>query len=330
VAEVLTSPAFPADELEALRQENLAAIEQQRTEPDALAQTAYQRHMNPYPTGDPRYSPTLDELFAWYKAATLEQIRKFYTDLYGASNAQMAIVGDIDPNETAALVGKLFGNWKSPNGYTRVPRPYQAVEAMNQTIETPDKANAFFIAGLNLKMRDDDPDYPAMVLGNYMLGGGFLNSRLASRIRQKEGLSYGVGSQFQASPLDQAGMFVTFAIYAPQNETKLEAAFKEEVARALKEGFTDQEIKEAKSGYLQGRQVSRAQDGPLANRLAQDLFLKRTLQWDSDLEAKVAALTPAQVQAVAKKYLTPERRTALAVLPAPATKSATPATEGGF
>ncbi len=303
VAEVLTSPAFPADELEALRQENLAAIEQQRTEPDALAQTAYQRHMNPYPTGDPRYSPTLDELFAWYKAATLEQIRKFYTDLYGASNAQMAIVGDIDPNETAALVGKLFGNWKSPNGYTRVPRPYQAVEAMNQTIETPDKANAFFIAGLNLKMRDDDPDYPAMVLGNYMLGGGFLNSRLASRIRQKEGLSYGVGSQFQASPLDQAGMFVTFAIYAPQNETKLEAAFKEEVARALKEGFTDQEIKEAKSGYLQGRQVSRAQDGPLANRLAQDLFLKRTVQWDSDLETKVAALTPAQVQTALQKYV---------------------------
>ena len=152
-------------------------------------------------------------------------------------------------------------------------------------------------------MRDDDPDYPALVLGNYMLGGGFLNSRLATRIRQKEGLSYGVGSQFQASPLDQAGMFVTFAIYAPQNETKLEAAFKEEVARALKDGFTDQEIKEAKSGYLQGRQVSRAQDGPLANRLAQDLFLKRTLKWDTDLEAKIAALTPAQVQSALQKYI---------------------------
>jgi zinc protease len=259
--------------------------------------------MNPYPKGDPRYAATLDESLEWYKAATLEQVRRFYTDLYGASNAQMAVVGDIDPTETAALVGKLFGAWKSPNGYTRVPRPYQAVETMNQAIETPDKANAFFIAGLNLNLGDDDPDYPALVLGNYMLGGGFLNSRLATRIRQKEGLSYGVGSQFQASPLDQAGMFVTFAIYAPENETKLEAAFKEEVARALKEGFTDQEIKEAKSGYLQGRQVSRAQDGPLANRLAQDLFLKRTLKWDTDLEAKIAALTPAQVQSALQKYI---------------------------
>jgi zinc protease len=307
LAEVLTSPAFPSDELEALRQENLAAIEQQRTEPDALAQTAYGRHMNPYPTGDPRYSPTLDELFGWYKATTLDQVKRFYADLYGASNAQMAIVGDIDPAETAALVGKLFGSWKSPSGYTRVPRPYQAVAPENQAIETPDKANAFFIAGLNLKMRDDDPDYPAMVLGNYMLGGGFLNSRLASRIRQKEGLSYGVGSQFQASPLDQNGSFVTFAIYAPQNEAKLEAAFKEEIARALKDGFTDQEIKEAKSGYLQGRQVSRAQDGPLANRLSQDLFLKRTMKWDTDLEAKITALTPAQVQAALQKYIDPAK-----------------------
>ena len=77
--------------------------------------------------------------------------------------------------------------------------------ALHTSIEAPDKANAFFIAGLNLKLRDDDPDYPALVLGNYMLGGGFLNSRLAVRIRQKEGLWYGVGSQFQASALDQSG-----------------------------------------------------------------------------------------------------------------------------
>ena len=91
-------------------------------------------------------------------------------------------------------------------------------------------------------MRDDDPDYPALVLGNYMLGGGFLNSRLAVRIRQKEGLSYGIGSQFAASPLDKSGSFVAFAIYAPQNVAKLEKAFREEIDRVLKDGFTAQEV----------------------------------------------------------------------------------------
>ena len=113
---------------------------------------------------------------------------------------------------------------------------------------------------MTLNVREDDPDYPALVLGNYMLGGGFLNSRLGTRIRQKEGISYGVGSQLQASPLDKSGVFITFAIYAPQNVERLEAAFKEEIARALKDGFTEDEVKAAKSGWLQSRQVSRAQD----------------------------------------------------------------------
>ena len=110
---------------------------------------------------------------------------------------------------------------------------------MNRAIETPDKANAIFFAGMQLPVRDDDPDYPALVLGNYMLGGGFLNSRLAVRVRQKEGLSYGVGSQFNASSLDKVGNFMVYAIYAPQNLGKLEAAIDEEVRRAISTGFTD-------------------------------------------------------------------------------------------
>ena len=79
-----------------------------------------------------------------------------------------------------------------------------------QSFETPDKAQAFFVAGMNLNLRDDDPDYPALVFGNYMLGGGFLNSRLVARIRVKEGLSYGVGSQLNAAPLDKSGGFLAY------------------------------------------------------------------------------------------------------------------------
>src|SRR5262249_52442758 len=156
-----------------------------------------------------------------------EAARSFYTDFYGASNGDLAVVGDFDAKEIAALTAELFGNWKSPKSFTRVPNLYQDVPAVNRSFEAPDKANAFFIAGENLPLRDDDPDYPALVLGNYMLGGGFLNSRLEVRIRQKEGISYGVGSQLQASPLDKAASFVAFAIYAPQNAARLEAAFDE-------------------------------------------------------------------------------------------------------
>ncbi|HVT03406.1 MAG TPA: pitrilysin family protein [Thermoanaerobaculia bacterium] len=303
VAEVLRDPIFPASELDQLKQEELAQIEQQKSDPQAMASVAFGRHTTRYPKGDVRYVSTPDEDVTDVKTATLEEMKKFYSDFYGASNGELAVVGDFDPKEVSSLAADLFGNWKSPQPFTRVARQYQEVPMLNQSLEAPDKANAFFLAGMNLNLRDDDPDYPALVLGNYMLGGGFLNSRLATRIRQKEGLSYGVGSQFNASPLDKNGSFVTFAIYAPQNVTKLEAAFKEEIARALKDGFAEQEIAEAKSGYLQSRQVSRAQDGGLARTLAADLFLARTLAWDADIEKKIGALTADQITAAMRRHL---------------------------
>ena len=309
VAEVLREPAFPETELEQLRQENLAAIEQQKSDPNAIAQIAFGRHMTPYPKGDVRYVETLEETLADYTATSLAAVRQFYSDYYGASNGDLAVVGDFDPAAAARLAAELFGDWKSPRPFTRVPRPYQEVAPLNQALPAPDKANAFFLAGVNLNMRDDDPDYPALVLGNYMLGGGFLNSRLASRIRQKEGLSYGIGSQLSASPIEKSGSFITFAIYAPQNVVKLEKAFQEEIERARKEGFTAQEIADAKAGYLQSRQVTRAQDGSLARTLETYLYLDRTLAWDEQMEKRIAALTAEGIHEALRRYIDPSKIT---------------------
>lgn len=309
VAEVLHEPAFPASEFDQLKQEELAGLEQQKSEPQAIAVTAFRRHISPYPKGDVRYVETVEESIADVKGATLDDVKKFYGDFYGASNGEMAVVGDFDAKEIEKLTGDLFGAWKSPQPYKRVPSVYQDVSAVNQSFNTPDKANSLFIAGLPLQIRDDSPDYPALTLGNYILGGGFLNSRLATRIRQKEGLSYGVGSQLNASPLDEYGAFLTFAISAPQNTTKVEAAFKDELARALKEGFTADEIAKAKAGWLQSRQVSRAQDRELAGKLEGYRFLNRTMAFDADFEQKVNALTSDQIVAALRKYLDPNKIT---------------------
>src|SRR5262249_52259383 len=236
VAEVLREPSFPAKEFEQLKQDRITGAEFQRSEPTSVAFTAFSRHMNPYPKGHVNYTPTVDESIADLKAVTLDDVKKFYSDFYGADHGELAVVGDFDDKEIAKLASELFGGWKSSRPFARVPQVYHNVESINKSFETPDKANAFFLAGMNLNLRDDDPDYPALVLGNYMLGGGFLNSRLAVRIRQKEGISYGVGSSFGASALDKAGSFLANAIYAPQNVTRLEAVFKEELERALKDG----------------------------------------------------------------------------------------------
>jgi zinc protease len=302
-AECLREPVFPASEFETLKQETLAGIEQGRSEPQQIAGNAFRRHLSPYPKGDVRYTPTTEEMIAEIQATTLADVKKFHADFYGASVGELAVVGDFDAREVIRLAGDLFGSWKSPKPYRRVPNAYREVTAVNKSFEAPDKANAFFIAGLNMPLRDDDPDYPALVLGNYMLGGGFLNSRLAVRIRQKEGLSYGVGSQFSASPLDKSGSFTTFAIYAPQNVSRLEAAFQEEIARVLKDGYEAKEIEEARSGWLQSRQVGRAQDAGLARTLAQNLYLARTLAWDADLEKKVQTLTAEEILSAMRRHI---------------------------
>lgn len=307
VAEVLREPSFPENEFEQLKEEELAEIEQQRTEPQAIAFNAIARHLNPYPKGDVRYVATPDEQIEEVKNVKLDEVKKFYEEFYGASQGELTVVGDFDEQEVKTLVAELFDNWKSRRPYRRIANVYHDVAAINKSFETPDKANAVFTAGLNLPLRDDDPDYPALVLGNYMLGGGFLNSRLAVRIRQKEGISYGVGSQLQASSLDKAGTFFGFAIYAPENVTRLETAFKEEIERMLKDGFTAEEVAAAKSGWLQSRQVSRSQDRELAGRLNSYLFLNRTLAWDRELEKRVEALTPEQIVAAMRRHIDPSK-----------------------
>lgn len=307
IAEILREPAFPAEEFEQLKQQQITNIESQRSEPTSIVFNEFSRYTNIYPKGHVFYSGTFDEEIADIKAVTLEEVKKFYQDFYGASNGQLTVIGDFDANEVKSLVNELFGNWKSKTQYKRIATEFREFAVVNKSFETPDKANAFFWAYQPLKLRDDDPDYPALVMGGYMLGGGFLNSRLAVRIRQKEGLSYGVGGSIGAGPLDYTGSFTANAIYAPQNVDKLEAAFKDEIEKMLKDGFTADELKAAKEGWLQSRQVSRANDGELAGRMNNFLFLNRTIAWDAAFEDKIRALTVEQVNAAIRKFIVPAK-----------------------
>jgi zinc protease len=307
VEEVLKEPVFPQDEFEKLKDERLTSIETQRSDPQSIAMMGIQRHINPYGKSDPRYIETFDEAVLSIKNLTLQEVKAFHKQFFGLSDATMSVVGDFDAEELKNLLTNLFGNWKSPSPYTRIESKAVPVTTLNQSFETPDKPNGFFVAAYNFEFRDDHSDYPALVLGNYMLGGGFLNSRLATRIRQKEGLSYGVGSRFSAGSLDPVGSFFAYAIYAPENVEKLEAAFNGEIAKVVSEGFTAEEIAAAKSGWSQSRTVSRAQDANLAGTLNQYLFVDRTLLWDEAFEKKVMALTVEEINTAMNKHLDPAK-----------------------
>ncbi len=302
VAEVLREPSFPESEFEQLRRASLTSIETERSDPSALAGLAISRHLNPYPPGHWLYNMTLEERAEHLKELRLEDAKRCYTDLVGASNGELAIVGDFDPDEITRLVNQLLGDWRSPSSYSRIPVSYRDVPPINQAIVTPDKANAVYRAGMNLKIRDDSPDFPALLLGNYLIGGGS-DSRLLRRVREQEGLSYSVGSYVSADSLDERGVFGVYAIYAPQNRVRVEALIMEEIRKALDQGFSAGEVENAKRGLLQARKVARTQDDALASRLAGYLFVGRTFAWDAELERRIAALTPREVQAALRRYL---------------------------
>ncbi len=305
VAQVLRYPSFPAQELETLKRERATALEESRLDPQQVAVRASRREGNPYPAGDPRYTPTLDEEIAWAEPVTQESLLKFHRQFYGARKAELAIVGDFDADQMRKLITELFANWKAPAAYARVPDPFVAKKPYSLKFELADKANAFLIGRLALPLNDLSPDYPAVLVANHVLGDA-PQSRLFERLRQKDGLSYGVGSFYQPNSFEANSRFGIYAIFAPENLERVRLGFAEEMAAALKDGFTDAEVKTAKEALMQERRLGRNEDGQVAGTLANQSYLGRTWSTSGQIDAAIEKLTTADVNATLRKFIKPE------------------------
>jgi zinc protease len=306
VAEALREPAFAPSEFEELKRAAAAGTEAQMSDPSARADVGLERYLHVYPPGHRNYTPTLEERLQWIERTTLADATACYRELFGATGAEFVAVGDFDPAELASAVEELFGTWRSPYRFERVPHRYFDRPGAEEVLPTPDKANAVLRAGMDVKMRDDDPDFPALLVANWLLGGTS-TARLPARIREKEGLSYSTYSGFSASQLDPVAGFRVAAIFAPQNRQRVEQALREELARAVREGFGAEEVEAGKKAILEARRLQRAQDRLLVSRLALYAYVGRTFAWDIDLEQKIARLTPEQVSAALRKYLDPKK-----------------------
>jgi zinc protease len=305
VAEILKEPSFPEAEFEQVRQQAIAGLESSRSEPETMVSIARSRHINPYPIEDPRATLTIDESIAELKKVTLDDVRKFYTDFYGASNVELAVVGDFDPAEIRTLTEQLLGSWKSPKPYTVIRRDWRGLTVINQTFQAPDKANAYLTAIMTFPMDQQDADYPYLFLANQIVGGD-PKSRMWKRIRETEGLSYSVNTGFSAGAQERFAQFSMAAIANPQNVPLVEAAFGDELVKVLRNGFTAEEVAVAKSAYLQDAQVSRSQDAALVGLLARQAELGRTMQREIDLEKKIAEATPEHLGLVLRKWINPQ------------------------
>lgn len=302
-AEMLREPAFPETEFDQIKKQRLTGLEAAKSDPQNLVTLAFQRAINPWPKDDVRYVSTIEEEIEETNRVTVEDAKKFYEQFYGASYGELVAVGSFDPAVLQKTAEELFGNWKTPAAWKRITTNYSPIKAQNQKIETPDKQNAFFEAGERVRMKDTDPDFPAMVLADQMFGGSSMGNRMFNRVRNQEGLSYGINSNFSAPVEGDAGFFLLAAIANPGNVPKVEASFLDEWKKMIQTGFTAQELADRKKAYLEERRVARAQDGQLARVIAIREEYGRTLQWDVDMDAKLEAVTLEQVNAVVKRHL---------------------------
>lgn len=308
VGKLLREPAFPAEPLEEARRQWLTGIERQRKEPESVVSNRVSRHGNPYPRGDLRHAQSFDEMEQDVKAVTQEQVRAFHRRFYSAAAGEFAAVGDLDEAAVRQALDQAFGAWKQPAGgalpFVRQPNPLVAVPPQRFVEITPDKANANLQGRLGLPLSDNHPDYPALSLANFIFGSGG-NSRLWKRIRETEGLSYDVRSVISWGSIEEHSSWHVSAIFAPQNQPKVEKALQEELARSLKDGFTAEEVQESVRALLNFRRLGRAQDGNLAGQLSNNLYLGRRFETSQRVDDALAKLTPAEVNAAWRKYIAP-------------------------
>jgi zinc protease len=309
LGQVLREPSLPESELGIIKRSELAELEATLTEPRDLAVNAVRRHMAPYQKGDPRYVATPQESIDMVKAVTINDLRKLYADFLGGTHGELAIVGDFDRAETAPLLESMLSDWKAPMPYAHISRSVKSESTGGfQQIETPDKANAMYFAALVFPMRDDNPDYAPLALGDFILGNQSLSSRLGNRVREKDGLSYGVVSMLGASDRDERTSLNIMAICNPNNMEKVRKDIDEELTLLLDKGIPDKrELVGAKQGYLRLAELARTEDASLVAILCENLNAGRTMNYYASLEKQISGLSGEDVVSVMRRWIDPKR-----------------------
>jgi zinc protease len=301
---ILKHANFPQSELTEYITQAVTSIKASMAEPGALASRSLARYTNPWPTDDVRYVPTFEEAIEQVEAIKRDDLVSFHNAFYGAGNITISAVGAFEPEAVIKSVSNSLKDWRKAPAYERIPYPYREVKPTLMRIDTPDKANAVYLAKLPLALQDDALDYPALVLGNYLLGGAS-NSRLWMRIRETDGLSYDVRSMLSASAFEPSGTWTFSGIFAPQSWEKFETALSQEFDRALTDGFSEQEVADGVESLINLRQLTRAQDGALANAWINYLQENRTFAWSAEFDEKLEALDAEAVNTALRKYLKP-------------------------
>ena len=309
-AEVMQHPNLPQDAFDRIKKAQLAGIEASREQLGTLRLEAVRglyneaRHVK---MGDPDYISSLDERLDETRRTELADVRTFYQRYWSADQARVAVVGAV-PDGLEAAVEQLFGSWKKADAprFVRWISPQVNIPAARVDVQANDKTNAELHMGERFALNSQDADYMPLILAVQVFGAGGMETRLSTRVRRNEGLSYGIGASLQAPFYGNDAGLVVRGSYAPQNRDKVIAIVKEELARMGTEGITADELARARHDVLESWKQSRSSDGALAGTLNFLTEIGKSWPYEAEQEARLNAVTLEQANAAWRKYVRPE------------------------
>jgi zinc protease len=302
LAEVLRTPTFPEDELEKEKKRLVGSIRQQQ---DQTSIRAYERAMaRIYPPPHPLHRLRGPERIGRAEALTRRDLETFYAERYGAGSFVLVVVGDVDAERLLDRLEADFGDW-APGPPTPIAAPsVPPVSPGSEIVHMPDKASADVVIVSPADLRRMDEDFLACSLANAALGQSSLTSRLGVRVRDTEGLTYGIHSSISATHV--AGPFAVSLTVKPESRDAAVASALDEVRKFLREGITDKELAEEKSSRIGRFKVDLGSNSGIADALDAAVYYGFGVTYLDEFPSKVAAVTREQADAAFARRVRPE------------------------
>ncbi|RQO63508.1 insulinase family protein [Paucibacter sp. KBW04] len=310
VADVLRNPALPEAAFERQQKGGISALQASRREPETLRREATRSHYNQalgLSFGHPDYSRSLDDRIHALQSTSLDDLKSFHADYWSANEMRVSAVGAL-PEGLALELERLFGDWKKPAApkFVRYLPKFQPVPAARFDVVARDKAAAIFQMQTLFPLNSADPDFAALQLAVNIFGSGTLESRLAERLRGREGLSYSVAASLSVPFFGNNGYLTLRGIYAPDQRDRVIAVVQEEILRMNESGITEAELSRAQKSQAESRRQARTDIKDLANSLNGMSERGETWAKVAAEDAAFEAVTVASANAAWRKYIRPD------------------------
>ena len=296
--------AMPIAEFERLKASAIAGAEASLKDPTAIASAALELRFDNYPEKHPRKALALEQELAGFRALTYDQVKSCQTEFSGLSHVRMAIVGDFSEQDVKNLWAKIS---KLPAGKVPYERIREAavpanVDSSPIIVSRPDKPSAN-IAGMSLlSVTDGAEDFAALRIAVNILGGSS-DSRVWKRLRETGGLAYSAGASLAGSSFEPRSVFSISASAASDQAELALSKLQEELATALRDGFSVEEVTRAKEKWVQDRKRYANDERLFAARLSQGMLNDRDFVWIAKYDERIASVTAKTASEALRKYL---------------------------